>query len=47
MSKVRSGQLKRDRSNASRSRLHRRANGPCCSLQFDRCGSANPHEAGF
>ena len=45
-SKVRSGQLKRDRGNGSRSTLHRRKNNHCCSLQFDRCDSANPHDGG-
>jgi hypothetical protein len=45
-SKVRSGQLKRDRGNGSGSTLHRRKNNHCCSLQFDRCDSANPHDGG-
>ena len=44
--RVRSGQLKRDRRNASRSRLHRRANGRDCTSQFYRYGSANPLDFG-
>ena len=46
MSKVRLDQLKRDPRNGSLSILRRRANGRGCILQFDRCGSANPHDAG-
>jgi hypothetical protein len=46
MSKVRSGQLKRDQKYGFRSRLHKRANGHGCTSQFYRYGSANPHGAG-
>ena len=46
MSKVRSERLKRDLRNASRSRLHTRANGRGCSSQFYRFGFANPVETG-
>ena len=46
MWRVRSGQLKRDQENTSRSRLRRQSNRCGCTSQFYRCGSANPVQFG-